>query len=130
MEDQLKYSRLGLLWTAIPAFLMILFSVACLCRRFRQRTRMLDSFQGSETDKLLDTTQGARSNESYATGSNHPVFMAKLSIDDLSDVIKKVWKARASWRDLGIQLGLAIDQLAWMSWNKTTLTTLTVVFKK
>ena len=43
--------------------------------------------------------------------STSPVLRASLTSQNFKDVSNKVWKARASWYNLGIQLGVDIDQL-------------------
>ena len=39
------------------------------------------------------------------------VVTRKLSIDDIQKVREKVWRVRVKWYDVGIELGLAVDDL-------------------
>ena len=39
-------------------------------------------------------------------------FTGKLTTDNLNDVLKSVWKARAKWYYIGLELGISADTLA------------------
>ena len=75
------------------------------------RTELLDS---SDRSPLIGDTETEQLDLEvrHRSESTPPVLRACLTLSiNFRDVHNKVWRARASWYSLGIQLGLDIDQL-------------------